>query len=116
VAADYKKPTARHLFRNTPETAKHHLISCRKGREISRNNKLPGGRNVPSDIPIEIYFSTAAADGCCCWWLLLLAAAAAAINQPLKQETNSQTPFSNHIRNSNTPPNFVPTMAQNHSQ
>ena len=63
---------------------------------------------------------------CCCWWLLLLlllllvlllvASAAAAINQPLKQETNSQTPFSNHIRNSKAPPNFVPTMAQNHSQ
>ena len=25
-----KKPTGRHLFRNTAETAKHHLISCRK--------------------------------------------------------------------------------------
>jgi len=25
-----KKPTARHLFRNSLETAKHHLISCRK--------------------------------------------------------------------------------------
>ena len=37
---------------------------------------------------------------CCC--------GAAAIKQPPKQETNSQTPFSKHIRNSKTPPNFVP--------
>ena len=36
-----KKPTARHLFRNPLETAKHHLISCQKWREIIRNNKLP---------------------------------------------------------------------------
>ena len=71
-----------------------------------------------------------AAAGCllvACWWLLLLlllllvllllvAAAAAAINQPLKQETNSQTPFSKHTRNGKTPPNFVPKRTQNQSQ
>ena len=49
---------------------------------------------------------------CCYWWLLLLllwcCCGAAAIKQPPKQETNSQTPFSKHIRNSKTPPNFVP--------
>jgi hypothetical protein len=44
------------------------------------------------------------------------AAAAAAINQPLKQETNSQTPFSKHIRNSKTQSNLVPKMTQNQSQ
>ena len=49
-----KKPTGRHLFRNTAETAKHHLISCRKGRKINRKNKFPGGRNVPSEILLEI--------------------------------------------------------------
>ena len=49
-----KKPTARHFFRNPLETAKHHLISCRKWREIIRNNKLPGGRNVPSEILLDI--------------------------------------------------------------
>ena len=48
-----KKPTARHFFRNPLETAKHHLISCRKWREIIRKNKLPGGRNVPSEILLE---------------------------------------------------------------
>ena len=50
-----KKPTARHFFRNPLETAKHHLISCRKWREIIRNNKVPGGRNVPSEILLESY-------------------------------------------------------------
>ena len=42
------------LFRNTAETAKHHLISCRKWRKINRKNKFPGGRNVPSEILLEI--------------------------------------------------------------
>ena len=50
-----KKPTARHFFRNPLETAKHHLISRRKWREIIRNNKVPGGRNVPSEILLESY-------------------------------------------------------------
>ena len=45
---------ARHFFWNPLETAKHHLISCRKWREIIRNNKLPGGRNVPSEILLDI--------------------------------------------------------------
>ena len=44
----------RPLFRNTAETAKHHLISCRKWRKISRNNRFPGGRNVPSEILLEL--------------------------------------------------------------
>ena len=35
--------------RDTAETAKHHLI-------ISRNTKIPGGRNVPSEILLEIEF------------------------------------------------------------
>ena len=43
-------------FSKHTRNGKHHLISCRKGRKISRNNKLPGGRNVPSEIPIEIEF------------------------------------------------------------
>ena len=42
------------LFRNTAETAKHHLISCRKWRKINHKNKFPGGRNVPSKIVLEI--------------------------------------------------------------
>ena len=42
------------FFWNPLETAKHHLISCRKWREIIRNNKLPGGRNVPSEILLDI--------------------------------------------------------------
>ena len=40
------------LFRNTAETAKHHLIS--KWRKINNKNKFPGGRNVPSEIVLEI--------------------------------------------------------------
>ena len=55
-----KKPTARHFFRNPLETAKHHLISCRKWREIIRNNKVPRGRNVPSEILLESYSLTSA--------------------------------------------------------
>ena len=74
------------------------LISCRKGRKISRNNKLPGGRNVPSEIPIEIYF-----------WLLLLVAA------DYKKPT-ARTPFSKHTRNGKTPPNFLPKRTRNQSQ
>ena len=74
-------------FWNPLETAKHHLISCQKWRKISRNNTLLGGRNVPSEILLEIKFwllllvaaaPAAAAAWCCCWWLLLLPAAAAA--------------------------------------
>ena len=49
-----KKPKPDIFFRNHLETAKHHLISCRKWREIIRNNKLPGGRNVPSEILLDI--------------------------------------------------------------
>ena len=76
-----KKPTAIHFFRNPLETAKHHLISCQKWREIIRNNKVPGGRNVPSEILLESYSLTsavfcyaAAAGGCwaCCSLLGLL--------------------------------------------
>ena len=98
-----KKPTARHFFRNPLETAKHHLISCRKWREIIRNNKVPGGRNVPSEILLESYSLMS-----CC--------SCRAMNQPPRQETNSQTFFSKPTRNSKTPPNFVPKMTRNHSQ
>ena len=42
------------LFRNTAETAKHHLISFRKWRKINHKNKFPGDRNVPSEIVLEI--------------------------------------------------------------
>ena len=59
------------FFRNPLETAKHHLISCRKWREIIRNNKLPGARNVPSEILLESYSLTSVV------WLLLFSAAAA---------------------------------------
>ena len=65
AAAKSKKTTARHPFRNPLETAKHHPISRQKWRKISCNNTLLGGRNVPSEILLEIQF-------CCCWWLLLL--------------------------------------------
>ena len=41
-------------FFETAETAKHHLISCRKWRKINCKNKFPGGRNVPSEIVLEI--------------------------------------------------------------
>ena len=94
---------ARHFFRNPLETAKHHLISCRKWREIIRNNKVPGGRNVPSEILLESYSLMS-----CC--------SCRAMNQPPRQETNSQTFFSKPTRNSKTPPNFVPKMTRNHSQ
>ena len=57
-------------FRNPLETAKHHLISCRKWRKVIRNNKLPGGRNVPSEILLKSPF-----DFCCSAMLLLLVAA-----------------------------------------
>ena len=45
---------------------------------------------------------------CCC--------SCRAINQPPRRETNSQTSFSKLTRNSKTPPNFVPKMAQNRSE
>ena len=45
---------------------------------------------------------------CCC--------SCRAMNQPPRQETNSQTFFSKPTRNSKTPPNFVPKMTRNHSQ
>ena len=79
------------------ETAKHHGPEGRNDLKINRKNKFPGGRNVPSEILLEIL------DCCCCWWLL-------------KQETNRQTPFSKHSRNGETPPNVVPKMTQTQSQ
>ena len=45
---------------------------------------------------------------CCC--------SCRAMNQPPRQETNSQTSFSKPTRNSKTPPNFVPKMTRNHPQ
>ena len=56
-------------FRNPLETAKHHLFSCRKWRKVIRNNKLPGGRNVPSEILLKSPFDFAVLLCCCCWWL-----------------------------------------------
>ena len=60
---------------------------------------------------------------CCCSWLLLLlllflrcCCSCRAINQPPRRETNSQTSCSKLTRNSKTPPNFVPKMAQNRSK
>ena len=162
-----KKQTARHPFRNTSETAKHHLISCpkrskgtpKKGLtsllkpylklELCRCLPLPAAACCCLLLPAAasagvcccLLLPAAASAGVCCCLLLpaaacsclrlpaaaclLLPAAgaaagaaaggccccccgAAAIKQPPKQETNSQTPFSKHIRNSKTPPNFVP--------
>ena len=70
---------ARHLFRNPLETTKHHLISCRKWRKIIHNKKLPGGRNIPSEISftLESQFDILESQldfccfrlCCCCWWL-----------------------------------------------
>ena len=69
-ASKARNQQPRHLFRNSLETAKHHLISCRKWRKVIRTNKLSGGRNVPSEILLESQF-----DFCCSAMLLLLVAA-----------------------------------------
>ena len=89
------------------QTAKHHLISCQKWRKIAVKD---GGSCSCS---------------CRCWccrplMLLLLflrcCCSCRAINQPPRRKTNSQTSFSKLTRNSKTPPNFVPKMAQNRSK
>ena len=36
------------------ETAKHHGPDGRNDLQINRKNKFPGGRNVPSEILLEI--------------------------------------------------------------
>ena len=106
-----KKPTARHFFRTPLETAKHHLISCRKWREIIRNNKVPGGRNVPSEILLESYSLMTSAVFC-------YADAAPAVPWTSLQgkKPTARHFFSKPTRNSKTPPNFVPKMTRNHSQ
>ena len=107
-------------------TAKQHLIACRN-RAQTYPQKLP---NVPSEFLVFFFFcllqllfggSKLQASGlqngpfatakqhliaavvllwCCC-------------NQTAsKAETNSRTPFSKHIRNSETPPNFVAKTSQ----
>ena len=37
------------------ETAKHHGPEGRNDLQINRKNKFPGGRNVPSEIRLEIF-------------------------------------------------------------
>ena len=54
MAAQERNQQADTFFETQPKTAKHHLISCRKWRKINRKNKFPGGRNVPSEILLEI--------------------------------------------------------------
>ena len=167
-----KKQTARHSFRNTSETAKHHLISCQKRRKGTPKKGLTSllkpyykietlplpaaaccclcwclllpaaacGCLLPAAACCSLLLPAAgaAAGGCCwtlkkgltsllkpyykietlplpaaaccclCWCLPLPAAACCCLLLPPKQETNSQTPFSKHIRNSKTPPNLVP--------
>ena len=49
------KATAAAGFQNVPlATPKHHGPEGRNGLQINRKNKFPGGRNVPSEIVLEI--------------------------------------------------------------
>ena len=108
-----KKLTARHLLRNTSEAAKHHLISCRKCRKISRNKRLPGGRNNPISNPI---LTAAAAGGCCCWcwcccwWRRLLLLPCLLTGCWLLRLVVVV------MRNSKTPSDVVPKVPQNQPQ
>ena len=49
------KATAAAGFQNVPlATPKHHGPEQRNDLQINRKNKFPGGRNVPSEILLEI--------------------------------------------------------------
>ena len=49
------KATAAAGFQNVPiATPKHHGPEGRNDLQINRKNKFPGGRNVPSEIVLEI--------------------------------------------------------------
>ena len=49
------KATAAAGFQNVPlATPKHHGPEGRNDLQINRKNKFPGGRNVPSEILLEI--------------------------------------------------------------
>ena len=49
------KATAAAGFQNVPlATPKHHGPEGRNDFQINRKNKVPGGRNVPSEIVLEI--------------------------------------------------------------
>ena len=49
------KATAAAGFQNVPlATPKHHGPERRNDLQINRKNKFPGGRNVPSEILLEI--------------------------------------------------------------
>ena len=50
------KATAAAGFQNVPlATPKHHGPEGRNDLQINRKNKFPGGRNVPSEILLEIF-------------------------------------------------------------
>ena len=91
-----KKQTARHPFRNTSETAKHHLISCpkrskgtpKKGLtsllkpylklQLCRCLPLPAAACCCLLLPLLLLLPAAA----CCWCLLLPAAACCCLQLP----------------------------------
>ena len=126
------------------ETAKHHGPEGRNDLQINRKNKFPGGRNVPSEILLEVLSYPAIpypaarnriqsnpsnVDPAMPSKQLHNEVALKKSNPILstfdcccccwwlfKQESNRQTPFSKHSRNGKTPPNFVPKMTQNQSQ
>ena len=51
------KATAAAGFQNVPlATLKHHGPEGRNHLQINRKNKFPGGRNVPSEILLKIFF------------------------------------------------------------
>ena len=75
-----KKQTARHSFRNTSETAKHHLISCQKRRKGTPKKGLTS--LLKPYYKIETLPLPAAACCCLCWCLLLPAAACCCLRLP----------------------------------
>ena len=54
------KATAAAGFQNVPlATPKHHGPEGRNDLQINRKNKFPGGRNVPSELVLEIFSNPA---------------------------------------------------------
>ena len=59
------KATAAAGFQNVPlATPKHHGPEGRNDLQINRKNKFPGGRNVPSEIVLEILSNPAICFSC----------------------------------------------------
>ena len=101
------KATAAAGFQGVPlATPKHHGPEGRNDLQINRKNKFHGGRNVPSEILLEIFSYPAIVLESS---LILLSS----FFETLLLFRNTP-PFSKHSRNG--PPNFVPKMTQNQSQ